>query len=202
MLYEEVILFLRLSEVSPLYAHPLPCYQGDKPRDRALDMMMAGRLEADAEEELFKVNLHIFFWSIFILPTYLLLVCESMCCVWITQIVMYTEHVLESNEHARAFASLFSSSPFDHGLSVLYNVKYITACTVDVIVSVPTHSLSILHVLIVQTTIFQLAFTSKRCSGKKKREENTMDVFCVEERYWPALHAWNIRKPAFYCQVQ
>lgn len=29
--------------------------QGDNPRERALEMMMYGRLEANAEEELFKV---------------------------------------------------------------------------------------------------------------------------------------------------
>lgn len=30
---------------------------GDKPRERALDMMMGGRLEANVEEDLFKVSL-------------------------------------------------------------------------------------------------------------------------------------------------
>ena len=30
--------------------------QGDNPRERALDMMMGGRLEANVEEDLFKAN--------------------------------------------------------------------------------------------------------------------------------------------------
>ena len=35
------------------------CYiQGDNPRERALDMMMGGRLEANVEEDLFKVTVH------------------------------------------------------------------------------------------------------------------------------------------------
>ena len=32
------------------------CVQGDNPRERALDMMMGGRLEANVEEDLFKVS--------------------------------------------------------------------------------------------------------------------------------------------------
>ena len=31
-------------------------FQGDNPRERALDMMMGGRLEANVEEDLFKVS--------------------------------------------------------------------------------------------------------------------------------------------------
>ena len=38
-----------------------PFRQGDNPRERALEMMMYGRLEANAEEELFKVSVQVFF---------------------------------------------------------------------------------------------------------------------------------------------
>ena len=39
-----------------LHVCAIPWPQGDNWRERALDMMMGGRLEANAEEELFKVT--------------------------------------------------------------------------------------------------------------------------------------------------
>lgn len=38
------------------YTHANTHSQGDNPRERALDMMMGGRLEANVEEDLFKVG--------------------------------------------------------------------------------------------------------------------------------------------------
>ena len=45
----------RLEEVAKAEQEKLLAAMGDNPRERALDMMMGGRLEANVEEDLFKV---------------------------------------------------------------------------------------------------------------------------------------------------
>ena len=47
----------RLEEVEKQEEHRKLAEMGDNPRDRALNMMMGGRLEANVEEDLFKVSL-------------------------------------------------------------------------------------------------------------------------------------------------
>lgn len=46
----------RLEEAAKAEEERLLAAKGDNPRERALDMMMGGRLEANVEEDLFKVS--------------------------------------------------------------------------------------------------------------------------------------------------